>query len=104
MTTTRYPIILSPAANLNASWRNVRLLTKQVLTEKLSVSRSKFNSGSNIISDLRGDSLDFVEIAITLEKITGIRINERVSFNFVLEIIDYLHFIRVRKNESDKRE
>lgn len=94
MSEKRFPSVLTDAETLNNSWRDTRSLTKQILTEKLSISRSEFNSGSKIAADLGGDSLDLVEIAITLEKITGIRVNERVPFNYVLEIVDYIHFIR----------
>ena len=94
MVDTRFPAILSDAENLNLNWRDARLLTKQILTEKLSVARSQFTASSKIAADLGGDSLDLVEIAIALEKITGIRVNERVPFNYVLEIVDYIHFIR----------
>lgn len=94
MPEARFPTQLGDAESLDVSWRDARLLTKQILTEKLSVSRSQFTAGSKIAADLGGDSLDLVEIAIALEKITGIRVNERVPFNYVLEIVDYVHFIR----------
>jgi len=94
MTDNRFPTALSDVEILNSSWRDARLLTKQILTEKLSVSRSQFTAGSKIAADLGGDSLDLVEIAIALVKITGVRVNERVPFNYVVEIVDYLHFIR----------
>lgn len=94
MADNRFPTVLSDAKSLNTSWRDARLLTKQILTEKLSVSRAQFTAGSKIAADLGGDSLDLVEIAIALEKITDVRVNERVPFNYVLEIVDYLHFIR----------
>jgi acyl carrier protein len=94
MADTRFPKALADVENLNTSWRDARLLTKQILTEKLSVPRAEFTAGSKIAADLGGDSLDLVEIAIALEKITGVRVNERVPFNYVLEIVDYLHFIR----------
>nr|YP_009550968.1 acyl carrier protein [Eustigmatophyceae sp. Ndem 8/9T-3m6.8]QAA11900.1 acyl carrier protein [Eustigmatophyceae sp. Ndem 8/9T-3m6.8] len=94
MSELRFPTVLSDVESLNNSWRDARLLTKHILTEKLSVSRSQFTSSSKIAADLGGDSLDLVEIAIALEKTTGIRVNERVPFNYVLEIVDYLHFIR----------
>ena len=94
MTERRFPTALGDVEELNSNWRDARLLIKHILTEKLSVGRSQFTAGSKIAADLGGDSLDLVEIAITLEKLTGIRVNERVPFNYVLEIIDYLHFIR----------
>ena len=94
MSETRFPTILADVESLNNTWRDARLITKQILTEKLSVAGSRFTSGSKIAADLGCDSLDLVEIAISLEKITGIRVNERVPFNYVLEIVDYLHFIR----------
>ena len=94
MLEARFPKILSDAESLNSSWKDTRSLTKQILTEKLSVSRAQFTAGSKIAADLGGDSFDLVQITIALEKITGIRVNERVPFNYVLEIVDYLHFIR----------
>jgi acyl carrier protein len=94
MANNRFPTVLADVEILNSGWRDARLLTKQILTEKLSVSRSQFTVGSKIAADLGGDSLDLVEIAIALEKITGVRVNERVPFNYVVEIVDYLHFIR----------
>lgn len=94
MADTRFPIALSDVETLNNSWRDARSLTKQILTEKLSVSRSQFTSASKTAADLGGDSLDLVEIAIAVEKITGVRVNERVPFNYVVDIVDYLHFIR----------
>ena len=94
MSQKRFPEVLNEVEGLNNSWRDARLLTKQILTEKLSVSRDQFTSSSKIAADLGGDSLDLVEIAIGLEKITGVRVNERVPFNYVVEIVDYLHFVR----------
>ena len=73
------------------------MLTKQILTEKLSVASSEFTVGSKIYSDLGGDSLDLVEIAIGLEKITGIRVNENLSFSYVSDLIDYIYFVRIRE-------
>jgi acyl carrier protein len=94
MSEKRFPEILIEANELNKGWRDARLLIKQILTEKLSVSRQRFTSASKIGADLGGDSLDLVEIAINLEKTTGVRVDERVPFHFVVEIVDYLHFIR----------
>jgi len=94
MADKRFPTALADAENLNTSWRDARLLTKHILKEKLTASRFKFTARSKIATDLGSDSLDLVEIAIALEKITGVRVNERVAFNYVLEIVDYLHFIR----------
>lgn len=94
MLKTRYPTELSDIENLKLSWRDARFLIKQILTDKLSVGRSQFTAGSKITTDLGGDSLDLVEIAIALEKTVGIRVNEKVPFNYVLEIVDYLHFVR----------
>nr|YP_009550547.1 acyl carrier protein [Eustigmatophyceae sp. Bat 8/9-7w]QAA11477.1 acyl carrier protein [Eustigmatophyceae sp. Bat 8/9-7w] len=93
----RFPLVLADVEALNNSWGNLRWLVKQIVTEKLSVSRSEFTSGSKISTDLGGDSLDLVEIAIALEKITGIRVNERVPFNHVSEIVDYIYFIKTWK-------
>jgi acyl carrier protein len=94
MSEKRFPETLNEANRLNTGWGEARLLTKYILTEKLSVSRAQFTSVSKIAADLGGDSLDLVEIAIGLEKITGVRVNERVPFNYVVEIVDYLHFVR----------
>ena len=93
----RFPLILDQVEILNECWRDARLLTKQILTEKLSVASSEFTIGSKISSDLGGDSLDLVEIAIALEKITGTRVNDHLSFNYVLELIDYMYFVTIKE-------
>ena len=96
MSERKLPLVLEEVETLNECWRNARLLSKQILTQKLSVASSEFTIGSNIFSDLGGDSLDLVEVAIVLEKIIGIRINERLSFNYVLELIDYIYIVKIR--------
>ena len=97
MSERKFPLVVDEVETLNECWRNARLLSKQILTQKLSVASSEFTISSNIFSDLGGDSLDLVEIAIVLEKIIGIRINERLSFNYVLELIDYIYIVKVRE-------
>jgi len=97
MSEKRFPLIFDEFETLNECWRDARLLTKQILSEKLSVASSQFNVASKFSSDLGGDSLDLVEIAINLEKITGIRVNERLSLNYVLELIDYIYIVKIRE-------
>jgi acyl carrier protein len=95
MSEKKFPLIFDGVETLNKCWNDARLLTKHILTEKLSVASSEFNIGSKISTDLGGDSLDLVEIAIALEKITGVRVNEHLSFNYVLELIDYIYIVRI---------
>lgn len=99
MPDSRFPVVLSEVENLNVYWRQLLFLTKHMITEKFSVGGQYFTAGSKIVDDLGGDSLDLIEVLILLQKKTRVRINERVPFNYVLEIVDYLYFYRTRKNK-----
>ena len=94
MSEKKFPLIFDEVETLNKHWQDARLLTIQIIAEKLSVASSEFNLRSKFSSDLGGDSLDLVEIAIALEKITGIRVNEHLSFNYVLELVDYIYIVK----------
>jgi len=97
MSNSRFPIALSEVENLNLSWGRDQLLTKRIITEKLSVAGSYFTAGSKLADDLGADSVDLVDIIIDLQKFTRVKVNERVHFNYVLELVDYVHFLRTRK-------
>jgi len=46
MSEKRFPLIFDEFETLNECWRDARLLTKQILSEKLSVASSQFNVAS----------------------------------------------------------
>ncbi len=95
----RYPPILDEAESFYNDWRKCKILTKYVITDKLKISASKYTSESKLIADLACDSIDLVDIAIVLEKLLNIQLHEKLRYIRVLDIIDYLYFIRVRNNQ-----
>lgn len=65
---------------------------KEIISEQLGVSLDQITNEKSFISDLGGDSLDTVEMVLTLEDEYGIEIPEEVAENLdtVQKVIDYL--------------
>lgn len=65
---------------------------KEIISEQLGVSLDQITNEKSFISDLGGDSLDTVEMVLTLEDEYGIEIPEEVAENLdtVQKVLDYL--------------
>ena len=65
---------------------------KELLADQLNISKDKINADSRIIEDLGADSLDMVEMLMTLEDEFGISISdeEAVNLKTVSDIVNYI--------------
>ena len=65
---------------------------KELLVEKLGVSADKVKPESDIIKDLGADSLDLVEMLLTLEETFGITVSDEQTENIstVQDIVDLI--------------
>ena len=65
---------------------------KELLVEKLGVSADKVKLESDIIKDLGADSLDLVEMLLTLEETFGITVSDEQTENIstVQDIVDLI--------------
>lgn len=65
---------------------------KELLAAQLNISKDKINADSKIIEDLGADSLDMVEMLMTLEDEFGISISdeEAVNLKTVSDIVNYI--------------
>mgnify|MGYP002522704577 FL=1 len=65
---------------------------KELLVEKLGVSADKIKPESEIIKDLGADSLDLVEMLLTLEETFGITVSDEQTENIstVQDIVDLI--------------
>ena len=63
-----------------------------LLANQLNISKDKINADSKIIEDLGADSLDMVEMLMTLEDEFGISISdeEAVNLKTVADIVNYI--------------
>lgn len=63
-----------------------------LLASQLNISKDKINADSKIIEDLGADSLDMVEMLMTLEDEFGISISdeEAVNLKTVADIVNYI--------------
>ena len=63
-----------------------------LLANQLNISKDKINANSKIIEDLGADSLDMVEMLMTLEDEFGISISdeEAVNLKTVADIVNYI--------------
>ncbi len=65
---------------------------KTLLAKKLNIPQEKITLESNIISDLGADSLDIVEMLMTLDQEYGIEIPDEAAAEFktVGDIVDFV--------------
>lgn len=66
---------------------------KEMLSEQLNVPADKITSDSRIVEDLKADSLDVVELLMTLEEESGIVVSDEDAVNIktvgdIVKLID----------------
>ena len=69
---------------------------KQILAKQLRIDANTINDNSNIIEDLGADSIDLVELLMTIEEKKGIVVSDEdaVKLKTVKDVADYIeqHF------------
>ena len=65
---------------------------RDTLAEQFEIDPSEISMDTNLIDDIGADSLDVVELIMSLEDNYGIRISDDDAVNFVtvLKIVDYI--------------
>lgn len=71
---------------------DIELRVKKIVSRQLNVSANDIEYNNSIVDDLGGDSLDAVELVLTLEDEFDIEISEENAeqFRTVQHVIDYL--------------
>lgn len=72
--------------------KNINKTIKKIISQQLGISQENINEDSNLINDLNADSLDIVELIMTLEEIFNIEIPDEqaeklVSIKSIIKII-----------------
>ena len=65
---------------------------KQILAKQLRIDANTINDNSNIIEDLGADSIDLVELLMTIEEKKGIVVSDEdaVKLKTVKDVSDYI--------------
>ena len=65
---------------------------KQILAKQLRIDANTINDNSNIIEDLGADSIDLVELLMTIEEKKGIVVSyeDAVKLKTVKDVADYI--------------
>lgn len=65
---------------------------KQILAKQLRIDPNTINDNSNIIEDLGADSIDLVELLMTIEEKKGIVVSDEdaVKLKTVKDVADYI--------------
>ena len=65
---------------------------KQILAKQLRIDANTINDNSNIIEDLGADSIDLVELLMTIEENKGIVVSDEdaVKLKTVKDVADYI--------------
>lgn len=65
---------------------------KQILAKQLRIDANTINDNSNIIEDLSADSIDLVELLMTIEEKKGIVVSDEdaVKLKTVKDVADYI--------------
>lgn len=65
---------------------------KQILAKQLRIDANTINDNSNIIKDLGADSIDLVELLMTIEEKKGIVVSDEdaVKLKTVKDVADYI--------------
>ena len=65
---------------------------KQILAKQLRIDANTINDNSNIIEDLGADSIDLVELLLTIEEKKGIVVSDEdaVKLKTVKDVADYI--------------
>lgn len=76
---------------------NIQEEVINVLSESLDIDKSKIQLKSNIVDDLGADSLDCVEVIMTLEEIFGIAITDQEAED-IKTVEDLVNKVETLKN------
>ena len=76
---------------------NIQEEVINVLSESLDIDKSKIQLKSNIVDDLGADSLDCVEVIMTLEEIFGIAITDQEEED-IKTVEDLVNKVETLKN------
>ena len=63
---------------------------KQILAKQLRIDANTINDNSNIIEDLGADSIDLVELLMTIEEKKGIVVSDEDAVKTVKDVADYI--------------
>lgn len=71
---------------------NIEITLKKIVAEQLHVKLEQVTNNSKFIDDLGGDSLDTVEMVLTIEDELGVQIPDEIAENLttVQEALDYI--------------
>ncbi|XBC37990.1 MAG: acyl carrier protein [Buchnera aphidicola (Floraphis choui)] len=72
--------------------KNIEKKIKKIISKQLGINKEEINNKSSLIEDLGSDSLDNVELIMTLEEQFNIEIQDEDAekFNTVQSIIDFI--------------
>ncbi|NLN55742.1 MAG: acyl carrier protein [Clostridiales bacterium] len=65
---------------------------KELLSKQLRIEKGKINDDSNLIEDLGADSIDLVEMLLTIEENLGVNVPDEDAINLktVRDIAEYI--------------
>lgn len=81
-------------------WYLSHLLLIDLIEDKVGYEKNKIKLADKFVSNLGGDSLDLVEIALYFEKTLGIPFHEELKFEQVIDLVDYIFLILIRRIEK----
>src|SRR5438105_8012727 len=89
---------LKPPGHEKGAWKQTMAATaeerlKKIIAEQLSVSEDEVTPEANFIDDLNADSLDLVELIMSLEEEFNVKISDEDAekIRTVQDAMDYLH-------------
>jgi len=74
-------------------WQELFRVLQRVIAEQFHVSTDKVSPGLNILDTFKADSLDVVQIVMTVEELLAVEIpdEDMETFVTVRDAVDYLH-------------
>ena len=75
---------------------------QDILAKQLNISKDKITPESRLLEDLNADSLDFVELLMTLEDEFGITISDEDAKN-LLVLGDLADYVESKIDEGEKK-
>nr|YP_009550339.1 acyl carrier protein [Characiopsis acuta]QAA11274.1 acyl carrier protein [Characiopsis acuta] len=85
-----------------ACWKLSCLTILDLVEDKLGYEKNHLKVLERLSLDLGTDSVDLVEMALHLERVVGIPIYENVNFEKLVDLIDYIFFIYIKRLKSIK--
>ena len=76
---------------------HVETRLKEIICERLEVASEQITSDASLTSDLGADSLDLVDLAMSVEEAFSLRIHER-DYERLIRIGDAIEYITSRLN------